>query len=184
VWLVSGFRLEPNNRNPKSRTQNPKPKMATVYLGIGSNIGDREANLKEAVHRLEMTENAKVAACSSFYLTKPAGGPPQEDYLNGVLKVETGLPPGELLDTLKNIEKEMGREDPAGKNYPRIIDIDILLYDGLVMETDKLFIPHPRMHEREFVLEPFAEIAPEAVHPALERTVRELYEGLTCGRRS
>ncbi|MEA3490045.1 MAG: 2-amino-4-hydroxy-6-hydroxymethyldihydropteridine diphosphokinase [Candidatus Omnitrophota bacterium] len=149
--------------------------MAITYLGIGSNIGDKESNLKEAVFRLETTGNAAILDRSLFYETHPAGGPRQENYLNGVLKVKTGIPPGEFLDLLKVIEEDMGRKPSAERNHPRIIDIDILLYDDLILNTGKLTVPHPRMHERVFVLKGLAAIAPGAVHPVLEKTVEELY---------
>jgi 2-amino-4-hydroxy-6-hydroxymethyldihydropteridine diphosphokinase len=147
--------------------------MSAVYIGIGSNVGDKKDNLEEAVRRLEATGRFSVLKRSSFYRTSPAGGPPQEDYLNGVLKTETDLSPGECLDLFKGIEEDMGRT-PAGRDHPRVIDLDMLLYDDLVIETDELTVPHPRMDERYFVLRGFNEIAPEAVHPVRKKTVEEL----------
>ena len=151
--------------------------MATVYLGIGSNIGNREENCAEAARRLNSVGELSVEKSSSLYETKPVGGPEQRDFINGVLEVETDIPSGKFLDTIKAVEKTMGRE-PAGKDHPRIIDIDILLYGSEVVETDELVIPHPRMHTRHFVLKGLAEIAPEVVHPVLQKTVRELQDGL------
>ena len=152
--------------------------MATVYLGIGSNIGNKQLNCREVIRRLQQTGNIRVSKCSQLYVTKPVNGPPQEDYLNGAVEVETDTSPEELLQELKTIEKSMGREDSPVKNAPRIIDIDILLYDNLVLDKDGLIIPHPGMHEREFVLRGLSEIAPEVVHPALGKTIKELYAGL------
>ncbi|MFH1664743.1 MAG: 2-amino-4-hydroxy-6-hydroxymethyldihydropteridine diphosphokinase [Candidatus Omnitrophota bacterium] len=148
--------------------------MVTAYLGIGSNIGDRDENFRAALRHLESTGRIKIKKSSRFYHTKPVGGPPQKDYLNGVLEVETDFSPFEFLGALKEIEAKMGRE-PFARDHPRIIDMDILLYNGLVLEYKSLVIPHPRMHLRYFVLKGLAEIAPEAVHPVSGRTVKELY---------
>ncbi|MFQ5953159.1 MAG: 2-amino-4-hydroxy-6-hydroxymethyldihydropteridine diphosphokinase [Candidatus Omnitrophota bacterium] len=148
--------------------------MATVYLGIGSNVGNKEANFKEAISRLEASGKVEIVAQSAFYQTTPEGGPPQEDYLNGVLKIKTELSPGDCLKLLKRVEKDMGRL-PSDRNYPRVIDLDILLYDDLVIGTEDLEIPHPRMHERHFVLKGLVEIAPGFVHPVLKKTVEELW---------
>jgi 2-amino-4-hydroxy-6-hydroxymethyldihydropteridine diphosphokinase len=156
--------------------------MSVAYLGIGSNIGDAKSNCDEAVSRLQMSGNVKVIARSSFYETHPVGGPPQQNYLNGVLKVETEMAPEDFFEVLKDIEKNMGRKACAGRNYPRVIDIDILLYDSVILQADKIIIPHPRMHERYFVLRGFAEIAPEVTHPVLGKTVAELYGELKGGR--
>lgn len=149
--------------------------MSIVYLGIGSNIGERGSNCEKAVHRLRSTEKVEVVERSGTYITKPVSGPPQDDYLNEVLKIKTDHVPETLLSILKDIENEMGRK-PAGRNHPRIIDIDILLYDDETVITDDLVIPHPRMHERNFVLKGLAKIAPGVVHPIFGKTARELYE--------
>lgn len=152
--------------------------MATVYLGIGSNIGDKEANCEKSLEHLARAEGIEVLDRSQFYFTKPVGGPPQEDYLNGAVKIETTVSPEELLKTIKEIERSMGREARHEKNFPRIIDIDILLYGNLMLDKDGLSIPHPAMHERDFVLRGLLEIAPEVVHPGLGKTIKELYASL------
>jgi len=148
--------------------------MALVFMGLGSNIGDKESNFLEAIDCIERSGDMKITARSGFYLTRPEGGPPQADYLNGVIGVKTSLSPEECLGVVKKIEKEMGRE-LKGRNHPRIIDIDILTYNDLVHVSDELTIPHPRMHQRYFVLKGLSEIAPGFVHPATGRTIRELY---------
>ena len=146
--------------------------MAIIYIGIGSNLGDKEGNCKTAIERL--SENGiTVKKISSLYCTKPWGVEDQPDFVNMAVKAETNVNPSELLTILKTIEKEMGRQD--GVHWgPRLIDLDLLFYDDLVISCDELAIPHPLLHEREFVLLPLAEIAAEFVHPVLKATIRQL----------
>lgn len=151
--------------------------MAIVFLSMGSNVGDRRGNLTEAVRRLNSDEDIQIVKESGIYVTKPIGGPPQEDYLNGVLKVRTSVPPSRFLGKLKTIEKNMGRVRRM-RNHPRIIDIDILFFDEVVLKSEILTIPHPRMHERYFVLKGLAEIAPEIIHPTIGKTAAELLQNV------
>lgn len=146
--------------------------MATVYLGLGSNLGDREDNLATSIELLER-RGITVKKRSSLYETEPWGESSQPPFLNMALEGETELEPRDLLVMLKSIEMEMGRE--KGKKWgPRIIDLDILLYNHIILNEDVLKIPHPFMHEREFVLRPLCEIAPDVVHPLLKMSVLEL----------
>jgi 2-amino-4-hydroxy-6-hydroxymethyldihydropteridine diphosphokinase len=142
-----------------------------VYLSLGSNVGDREAHLGDALARLAAT--GRVIAVSSFYETEPVEFTSQPWFLNCAVAFETGKTPQQLMTALLGIEEEMGRRR-VRKKGPRSIDIDILLFDDIVMDSKELVIPHPSMQERRFVLEPLAEIAPNVIHPALKKTISEL----------
>jgi 2-amino-4-hydroxy-6-hydroxymethyldihydropteridine diphosphokinase len=146
-----------------------------VYLALGTNLGDRPDNLKEALQKLRAC--ATVEKVSPCYETKPVGYEEQLDFLNLTCLVTTALSPLQLLRDLKDIEQQMGRR-ASFRNAPRPIDIDILLFDDLVFNSPELTIPHPRMNERAFVLVPLADIAPDIVHPVLHITVREMLESV------
>ena len=145
--------------------------MPTVHLALGTNLGDRAANLWAAVARLSPVVTGLVQ--SPVYLTQPWGITEQPEFLNMVLRGDTALPPTQLLKFLKGIETGLGRI-PSARYGPRLIDLDILFYDDLVLELPNLSVPHPRLQERAFVLVPLADLAPEMVHPVLGKTVREL----------
>jgi len=144
----------------------------TVYLSLGSNLGDREQNLRAAIARLR-----GVLAVSSFYETEPVEFTEQPWFLNCAVAVRTELTPEQFLAKIQQIEHEMGRRRIQPKG-PRNIDIDILLFGDSIINTPELDVPHPAMHQRRFVLEPLNEIAPEARHPVLKKTVRELLQAL------
>jgi len=150
--------------------------LASVYLCLGSNLGDRQENLCRALRLLSL--NVSIEQVSSIYETRPVPllhrGKEQPWFLNMVCRISTSLSPGELLCLAKDTEAEMGRVPGGEVNSPRSIDVDILLYDTMIMETPSLIIPHPRMRERAFVLIPLAEIAPELVPPGLGKTIGEL----------
>ena len=150
--------------------------LKTVYLSLGSNLGDRAANLRAAIDRLAAV--GKVAAVSSFYETEPVEFTEQPWFLNCVVKLETEKMPQQLLAALLDIEVQMGRRRDRKKG-PRTIDLDILLFGSSAVQAKGLTIPHPAMHERRFVLEPLAEIAPEVRHPIFKRTIRELRDALS-----
>jgi 2-amino-4-hydroxy-6-hydroxymethyldihydropteridine diphosphokinase len=144
---------------------------ATVYLALGANLGDRAANLKAAIAALPAMIHLRT--CSPVYETDPWGYTDQPAFLNQVVAGETTLPPEDLLIHLKDLETALGRK-PTFHYGPRPIDIDILLYNDLILETPRLILPHPRLHERAFVLVPLADIAPNLVHPRLGKSVRDL----------
>ena len=134
--------------------------MAIAYLGIGSNLGNRKKHIESAITLLKKN-SIDVLRCSSIIETAPVGGPSNQQYfLNGALKIETELSAQDLLDVLKSIEKKLGRENTE-RNGPRPIDLDILIYDQLQIQTPQLTIPHPRMIERDFVMRPLHEIEPQ-----------------------
>ena len=149
--------------------------MSLVYLGLGSNLGDKEMNLSTAISRLSATVG-RVLCQSSFYVSKAWGYMSENDFLNAVVLIETDLSPFDLLRETQNIEKHIGRkEKTAGNDYSdRIIDIDILFYNDEIINHRNLKIPHPLIIERDFVLTPLTEIAPDYIHPVKEKTIKEL----------
>lgn len=145
-----------------------------VYLGLGSNLRNRKANIKKCLDFLKSEQGINLKKQSSFYETKPVGGPKQRDFINAVVLIQTSLTPRSLLKVLKDIEIKLGRKKSKILWGPRIIDIDILFFDQLIYKGRNLKIPHPRMHERLFVLEPFYEISPRFKHPILKKTISRL----------
>lgn len=150
--------------------------MAIAYLGIGSNVGNRAANIALAVTQLRLTPGIRSVRLSPIYETDPVGPIAQECYLNAVAELDTTLPPQALGAALQCIEIAAGREPLMVRQKwgPRVLDLDLLLYDQLVLDTPDLIVPHPRMHERWFVLKPLADLAPDIVHPVLGVTIHDL----------
>ncbi len=155
--------------------------MNIVFLGIGTNLGNREINLKEAFARIE-EHIGPVLKSSTVYETEPWGFQSGDEFLNMVVKVETKLNPTGLLERILMIESLLGRVRGEKQYSSRVIDIDILLYEGMVIDEKSLKIPHPMMHERKFVLVPLCEIEPELVHPVLNKSVASLLK--TCKDKS
>jgi len=149
----------------------------TVYVGLGSNEGDRESHLVAALSALSHIDAVAVLACSSLFDSAPVG-PPQPRFLNAVVALECCLPPLRLLTILKRIEEDLGRRRDGTRWGPRPIDLDILVWDGEVVAEPNLQVPHLELHKRRFALEPLAEIAPELQHPVLGVTVKEMLSHL------
>ena len=155
--------------------------MAIAYVGLGANLGAREATIIEATRLLSESPAITLLASAKLRETEPWGPVPQPPYLNGALALETDLAPSELLVLLLGIEQHLGCERAGEERYgPRVIDLDLLLYDAVVLEAPGLELPHPRLHERAFALEPLLELAPDLVVPGRGR-VDELLAGLHSG---
>lgn len=156
----------------------PGHPVTDVLIGLGSNMGRREKNITAALHALETTRGIEVAKVSSLYETEPVGGPEgQEKYLNAAAMLRTSLSPRRLLALCQHIENTLGRNRQIEWG-PRTIDLDILCFGGEIISEPDLMIPHPLMHERRFVLEPLVEIAPDFIHPAMQDSIRGLYDEL------
>ena len=151
--------------------------MEDVFLGLGSNLGEREENIQGAIDSIDNITGVRVVLSSSLIETEPVGITDQPEFINAAIKTETSLSPQELFSSLVEIEKSMGRVRTI-RWGPRIIDIDILLFGGRIIENDYLIIPHPEMTKRSFVLMPLAEIAPEVIHPVEKRTIKGLLDKL------
>ncbi len=151
----------------------------TVYLSLGSNVGDRSANLRDALARL--AQLGDVTQVSSFYETEPVDFAAQPWFLNCAVALSTDKMPRQFLAALQRIEQDMGRKRLQAKG-PRVIDLDILLFGSSLVDAANLTVPHPAMHQRRFVLEPLAEIAPDVRHPLFKRTIRELRDALPPGQ--
>lgn len=155
-----------------------KEQQHTAYLSIGSNVGKKKKNLDAAVALLNQRPDMSVVSVSNFYRTQPQDYTQQDWFVNAVLKIETTLEPGALLDTLKQTEFDLDEEGKPFRFGPRIIDLDIIYYDDLILKTDRLEIPHPRMHERCFVLVPLCDIGAETIHPELKKSTVELLDNI------
>lgn len=152
--------------------------MAKVFISLGTNLGDRHNNMLTAIALLA-ERVGKILALSDLYQTVPWGFDSDNHFLNAALELETDLQPLELLEITQDIERKMGRTEKSNGTYTdRLIDIDLLMYDDLVLNTTLLTLPHPLMLEREFVLKPLVEIAADVVHPVTKETIRQLYDRL------
>ena len=153
--------------------------MADVFLGLGTNLGDKKTNLSMAMEEIRKRVG-EVTSLSAYYITEPWGFDSQNSFLNAVCKVCTSLSPSEVLSVTQSIERDLGRMKKSinGQYSDRPIDIDILLYDNLVIDTPDLSIPHPLMHKRLFVMEPLTEIDPKLIHPVLHLSMEDILRNL------
>ena len=161
---------------------NARENWTSAFIGLGANEGDRQANLEKALELIGSEPTTSWRRVSSMRETEPQGGPPQPLYLNSVAELLTCLSPWALLSLLQRVENQLGRVRKV-RDGPRPIDLDILTYGDRVIDTDGLVVPHPRICDRSFVLEPLVEIAPDGVHPVTGRSYRELFEELKKGRK-
>jgi len=156
--------------------------MKTAYIGLGSNLGDSLRDLRDAWRKLGEQPEIRLTVLSSPYRTEPVGMNSPNWFINAVGCLQTSAAPLDLLHRLTEIEKRLGRTRRTDKQgyHDRILDLDLLLYDQLILKTDDLTLPHPEMHRRRFVLEPLCEIAPNCLHPRLQKTVDQLFQSLTA----
>lgn len=154
--------------------------MNRVCLGLGTNLGDREANLTKALILIE-EQIGRIIARSPWYSFPAIGFISENDFLNGAIEVETSLAPFDILDRTQAIERQMGKSLRTNREEPlsdRIIDIDLLLFGDLIVDSERLILPHPQLHKRIFVLRPLCDIVPNIIHPTIRRTIAELYDAL------
>lgn len=150
-----------------------------VYVSVGSNLGDKAENCRRAIAELEAVEETRITGRSRFYRTEPVDFAHQDWFVNAAARLETALPPIGLLDRLQTIQRAAGRS-PSGPRFgPRLLDLDLLMYDKLIWEDARLSLPHPRMHQRRFVLQPMCDIDPYLVHPVLGKDIRTLLSMLS-----
>ncbi len=152
--------------------------MNTAYVALGSNMGDKLKNCLRGVSALNRLESVQAEKVSRFYLTEPMYYSKQPWFVNAAVRIRTGLDPAGLLASLKRLEQDSGRMDHGVRFGPRVIDFDIIFYNDWILQSPDLVIPHPRMHQRGFVLRPMVDIAPDFVHPVLKKTMRRLLEEL------
>lgn len=156
--------------------------MVRVFIGLGSNQGDRFEHLSRAMQSLGREPGVRIVAMAAIIETQPVGGPPQGPYLNTVAAFDTTLSPTALLHLLRRIEAHHGRQPSPVRWAPRPLDLDLLLYDARIIDAPALTVPHPRLHERRFVLEPLVQLAPELVHPVLRQSMSALLAQLPAAQ--
>jgi 2-amino-4-hydroxy-6-hydroxymethyldihydropteridine diphosphokinase len=151
----------------------------TAYISTGSNLGEKHDNCRNALAALGRTDTVTVEAISRFYLTEPMEYSEQPWFVNAAAKIRTSLGPGDLLAVLKSFEIKYGRKENGIRFGPRPLDFDIIFFNDLILETKQLIVPHPRMHNREFVLRPISDLAPELIHPVFNKSIRQLLDELS-----
>ncbi len=155
-------------------------KQHTAYLSVGSNMGDKSLNCRRGIAAVSDSKLGDVTAISPFYRTEPVDYLDQDWFVNAVFCVATALDPWSLFGGIKAIEQQLGRPPDGVRFGPRVLDLDIILYDELILDDARLTIPHSRMHKRRFVLQPICDIAPQAIHPVLRKNMRQLLDSLAA----
>lgn len=150
----------------------------TVYMAVGSNIGDKMANCQKGIDDVIKDTGATLIGQSPFYKTEPVGYEDQDWFINGVFCIQTDLEPKDLLEKTQAIQTKAGRKEDMIRNGPRILDLDILLFDDRIINSRYLTVPHPRMHQRRFVLQPFCDISPDIIHPIFKKDMKTLLKDL------
>ena len=150
----------------------------TAYISVGSNLGDKLANCRKGIEALTASGHSKILAQSPFYATEPVGYEHQDWFINAVVQLETAHGPFQLLDQIESIQRAAGRKLNPVRFGPRILDLDIILYNDRIIHSARLVVPHPRMHKRRFVLKPICDINPDIIHPVLKKKMRLLLESL------
>lgn len=153
-------------------------KLHIAYISVGSNMGNRLQNCRQGITALTRSGESRILAQSRFYMTEPVDYKDQDWFINMVAKLETTHDPFELLDNIKSVQRDAGRKRDVIRFGPRVLDLDIIFFDDLVLESDRLVVPHPRMHHRRFVLKPICDIDPTIIHPVLKKDMQSLLEGL------
>ena len=149
-----------------------------VYISAGSNMGNRLQNCRQGITALKRSGDSRIVAQSRVYMTEPVDYEDQDWFINLVVKLETTNTPFELLDTIKSVQRAAGRRRDVIRFGPRVLDLDIIFFDDLILDSDRLVVPHPRMHQRRFVLKPICDIDPTIVHPVLKKDMQTLLDGL------
>jgi 2-amino-4-hydroxy-6-hydroxymethyldihydropteridine diphosphokinase len=152
-----------------------------AYISVGSNVGDKLVNCRKGIQALAENGHSKIIGKSRFYATEPVDYEDQEWFINAVIKLETALDPYQLLDRIEAIERAAGRRMDAVRFGPRILDLDIILFNDRIITSERLVVPHPRMHQRRFVLKPICDIDPAIIHPVLKKEMRLLLKRLGNG---
>jgi 2-amino-4-hydroxy-6-hydroxymethyldihydropteridine diphosphokinase len=151
----------------------------TAYISTGSNMGEKQDNCRNALFALDQTDTVTVESISRFYLTEPMEYLDQPWFVNAAAKIRTSLAPVDLLAMLKTFEIKFGREDSGIRFGPRPLDFDIIFFNDRIIDTEQLIVPHPRMHNREFVLRPINDLAPDLIHPVFNKSIRHLLDELS-----
>jgi 2-amino-4-hydroxy-6-hydroxymethyldihydropteridine diphosphokinase len=149
-----------------------------VYISVGSNMGDRLQNCRQGITALNRSGESRIIAQSRIYMTEPVDYEDQDWFINMVVKLETANDPFELLDIINRVQRAAGRKRDVIRYGPRVLDLDIIFFGNLVLDSDRLVVPHPRMHQRRFVLQPICDIDPKMVHPVLKKDMQSLLDGL------